>query len=119
MKSFIAAILLFVLLTGGIVINSVYILQGCNELCRYAEEIKSSKSSTELSHIKAYWDKHRYFFGLTVSEAKTERMDELIISLFAASKEKNSYEILRICELIKALSEDIATYERISLNGIL
>lgn len=119
MKSFVVAILLFSVLIICITINSLYILDNCKVISHYSDSIKNSENDyTALNKLKLHWDNHRTFFGLTVSKAKTERMDELIISLFAAVDQKNSCEIGRICDLLKALAEDISAYERISFSGI-
>ncbi len=118
MRSFIISILLFIILTASIIINAVYISSGCKELCLYADSIRASQSPLVIKAIKEYWEDHRYFFGFTVSENKIERMDELIISLSAASDEKNYYEVLRICELIKGLCDDISIYETLSIQAI-
>ena len=119
MKSFVVAILLFTILVIFIAINSLYILDSCNAIAQYSDSIKNSDYYyTALNSLKLHWDKRRTFFGLTVPEAKIERMDELIISLFAATDQKNSHEVDRICDLLRALAEDISTYERISFSGI-
>lgn len=117
MKSFIIAILLFTIFISATVINSFYILGRCETISSYADGIRLSHSTPH--ELNGYWQRHRTYFGLSVSEAKIERMDELIISLFAATDERNSYETVRICRLISALAKDICANERISLQGIL
>ena len=118
MKSFAIAILLFVLLCAGIIINAFYVSSSCEKICDYACLIKEDNHSSALSELEKYWEDHRHCLGFTVSEAKIERMDELIISLSAAVSENNSFEAERICELIKGLSEDIAIYEQVSFYAI-
>ena len=117
MKSFIVALILFSLFLGGAMLNSFYIVHTSNEIISYADGIRASLYAP--SDIDLYWQKHRGFLALSVSESKIERMDELIISLFAADAEQNSYETERICRLIASLSKDISANERISLQGIL
>jgi hypothetical protein len=116
MKSLAISIILFTVCTAGIILNSVYIRNGCEKISSYAEEISAHQSSSR--ELESYWNSNRLLFGISVSVAKTERMDELIISLRSAIAEKNLYEIERICRLIIALAEDISIDERLSLQGI-
>ena len=116
MKSLIIAVLLFAIFTVCVIINSFYILKSCSEISSYADGIIALKYTPD--DIERFWQNHRPFFGLSVSEAKIERMDELIISLFTARDQQNTYESERICRLIVALAEDISANERISFQGL-
>ena len=117
MKSFIVSIILFAMLCCAITANSVYVSSSCEDMKLCAASVSSGNGSTP-SELEALWTSHRYLFSFSVSEAKIERMDELIASLIFAYSANDSREVARLCLLIEALCEDIAIYERITLESI-
>lgn len=119
MKSFIAALVLFFLILIGVLVNSLYVCSTGLHISEYAQLIESSdeKLPAFLS-LKEYWENRRSILRLSVAEAKIERMNELVISLYAAIDTRNSSEIQKICSIMYELSEDISLYEKISLHSI-
>ena len=90
----------------------------CEKIYHCATLIERNSSYDSIDELKRYWEEHKYYFTFTVSETKIKRMDELITSLYFASAKNDIYETNRICELIKALSNDIAAYEQPSFEAV-
>ncbi len=119
MRAFIAALLLFVLILSGIVVNSIYVCNVADSIIKYTRITEASKnSSADFEILENYWKKHQGILRLTVAEAKIERMNELMASLYSAINTKNLPEITRVCTVIYELCDDISIYERISFHGI-
>lgn len=119
MRAFIAALLLFILVLGGIVANSIYVLNATEGIIKHTQATEAAENkSAALSSLKNYWEKHQGILRLTVAEAKIEHMNELLASLASAIDTENSPEITRACTVIYELCEDISLYERISFHGI-
>ncbi len=119
MRAFIAALVLFSLILGGIVVNSIYVCAATDGIAKYTRLTESAENKAEaFLTLKNYWKKHQRILRLTAAEAKIEHMNELMASLELAISTRNLPEISRVCTVIYELCDDISLYERISFQGI-
>lgn len=119
MKSFIVALLLFLLMVGLVILNSFYVNQTLEKISELSDEISNSEQChSALNELIEYWFDSRALLGFSIKETKLERMTELIESLKSACQAKDTGEIKRICALIRELCKETRDYEKISIQSI-
>jgi len=119
MRSFIATLLLFFLLVGSVVVNSIYVSSVCEKLENMANALKSSTQREPLiSQLKSIWHSNSSYLNLSIRTNEIERMNDLIESLAASHNAKNEAEFQKYCILISALASDFSNYEKFSFHSI-
>ena len=119
MRAFITALLLFFILIGLIIINSVYITSEFENMSLAAERIASSQDKEALIlELKRMWQKNLPIFNLSIRMGELERMNDLIESLSASHHAENDAELRKYCILISDLAKELALYEKLSLRSI-
>ncbi len=119
MKSLISAIILFVLLVGIIVFNSLYVSKFCADISNIVTKIEESdKPSVLLSELKTKWNQSRRWLDFSIRTGEIERMNDLIEGLIASHSAKNEHEVKKHCSLIKQLLEEFSEHEKISVKSL-
>ena len=119
MKALVATLVLFALLVGAVIANSIYVDSVCSKIKKSADELKSATQKEQLiSSLKALWKKSKPILSLSIRANEIERMNDFIESLEASHNAQNDAEFQKYCTLISALAEEFASYERISANSI-
>ena len=119
MKALTATLILFALLIGAVVANSIYVRSVSQKIGSIAEELKTASSKEEtISNLKSIWSKNKPYLNLSIRANEIERMSDFIESLDASYAAQNEAEFQKYCTLISALAEEFASYERISPNSI-
>lgn len=119
MKSFIAALILLLLLVSAVTVNSIYVINICEKVSDYADQLsESGYDEDKVSQLLALWKKHERLLSLSVEEDELKRMNDILSSLPTFKEKASSDEFVRACGLISSLSDEFASYERISLESI-
>jgi hypothetical protein len=119
MKSFIAALILLLLLVSAVTVNSIYVRNICEDISEHADQLsKSGYDESKVSQLLALWEKHEKLLGFSVEEDELKRMNDILSSLPTFKEKASSDELVRACGLISSLSDELASYERISLESI-
>lgn len=119
MKSFIAALILLLLLVSVVTVNSIYVGNICDDIGKRAEALSLSGYDDEtVSHLLNLWDKHEKLLSMSVEADELKRMKDLLSSLPTLKEKTSSDEFVRACELIYSLCDELASYERISFESI-
>lgn len=120
MKSFVASLILILLLVGTVTVNSIYIRSICDEISDQTDELSESGYDGEkVSRLLSFWNKHEKLVSLSVESDELKRMKDLISSLPTLKEETSSDEFIRACLLISDLCDELSSYERISFESIL
>ena len=119
MRSFITAILLFVILIASVTANALYINSVCSKIDATAESLTNASNKQALiSELKSLWKKNVKIFNLSIRVNEIERMNDLIESLSASYDAQNDAEFKKYCTLISELAQDLAHYETLSFRSI-
>ncbi len=119
MRSLIISILLFSLLVGAIVVNSIYVSNLCRDISELAEALSiSDERELLITNMKEKWQKHRPFLDFGIRTGEIEHMNDLMEGLYASHEAKNEPEFQKYCILISELADEFAAYEKISLRSL-
>ncbi|MBP3369835.1 MAG: DUF4363 family protein [Clostridia bacterium] len=119
MKSFIAVLIILFVIIALVVANSLYVTNIFSRLSTLSESIIESKSEgAEAEKILSLWQDSRHLLSFSIEADELERMNDLIESLHTASATKNLPEVFKCCRLISELSDELMSYECISLQSI-
>lgn len=119
MKSFIAALILLLVLVSAVTVNSIYVRNVCADIANCAEELSVyGYNSEQVSYLLSLWEKHEDILSLSVEEDELKRMRDILSSLPTFKEETSSDEFIRACKLISSLSDELESYERISFFSL-
>ncbi len=121
MRSFIAAIILFAVLTVALGINSFFVCRCLGRISQLAESCASTTAGERGNYIEdmsALWEKRRPFLDMSILAGELERMDEFIAALAAAHDSGRDADIKRYCRLIQEHCAELARHEKISLQSL-
>ena len=122
MKSFVAAILLFIFLTGVAFWASASLTEKADALALTAESLFSAareKRSEGQQKIAKLWKKEKFLFSLTVNRNEIDVLDKAISRLEAAANAKDDDEFLIAVSELNAAISRIRDMCAFSLDNIL
>lgn len=128
MKSLVAALLLFSLMLGVLVLNTRYLSRVTNELERCTEAIPSFTKGDEewdairkagLDRLASVWETERNKVSLSVTVRVTEGIDDAIGKMQAALRHGDRTEFDASREHLLRITDDLRRYDGITLGSIL
>ena len=127
MKSFIASLLLFSLMLGGIFWNCRYLSELSRELHDAVLEIPSLESEEGdtarriecFGQLSRLWKKHRDKVSFTVTMHMVEGIDDRLGALEAAIRYGDAREFYEVREHLLRIIDDLAFYDALQLGSIL
>ena len=117
MKAVIFSLILFIILIGLLIANSIYIHKTCNEML----DILSSLSPTDTSgaeKISAIWERNRTLFSISIHDSHIERVNELTEGLKSAVAKSDDAEFNEHVALLSQLLKELKEIEELSFEGI-
>ena len=119
MKALTATLILFALLIGVVVANSIYVRSVSQKIGDIAEDLKTASSKEDaISNLKSIWHRNKPYLNLSIRANEIERMNDLIEALEASYNAQNEAEFQKYCILISELAEEFSHYETISPNSV-
>lgn len=120
MKAFVASVIFIILIVILVLANMFYVGYVTDNMKRLAREaVQEESSDKELSELVEYWDKHKSFIALSANFRQTDIVSEELIKLQAAHTFDNRLAIEQSYMILCDVLDDIAQYERFSLDAIL
>ena len=119
MKAFIISLLLFLLLIGCIILNTVFLNRSADHFRALAMAIETPENRREsLEELAATWEKQKKWIGLTVSFRELDHFGEIITQLHWAYEQKNEQEFQKYRSLFLDAIEEITRTERFSIENL-
>ena len=117
MKSFIAATILFCLLIGIIIINSIYTKKIAEELEDKILALDFENEITDdIDSIQKYWKKKEKVIGISVGFKEIDKTSELIIALKVHYQYQNREEFEKAKLLLIDVIDEITRLEKLSFR---
>ena len=119
MKVFWISLTLFFLLLTAIFWNIHYIHENeqyLTELVTSLEEVEGREE--KLDELESFWEKHRDFFGLSVSFREIDHFGEVLVELRWAHDFSLEAEFQKYRAMLLDAIEEITRNEKISLGNI-
>ena len=119
MKAFICALIIFLIFTVLIAVNSFYVKNTMKNMYDLIAKLESSESVEEKNAVVYLWTNNRILLSLSIEADELERMNDLIESLHIIDIPNARAEFQKLCRLIRELATEFSLYESISIEGIL
>ncbi len=118
MKSFVAVLIILFIIIALVIVNSVYVTSVFSELSELSENIINGSEGDGVENIMLLWQKSKAMLSVSIEADELERMNDLIESLRHASEINDTYALNKYCRLISELSNELMSYEQISIQSI-
>ncbi len=119
MKSLIVTVILFCLLLGAIILNSILVHRTVDHLNDLLSQIESvTDQDSTLSELETYWEKQKKFLSLSVSFRDLDHVEETLVGLRWAYDEQDEKEFRKYHALLTDAVAEIARIERLSLENL-
>ena len=119
MKSLICALIIFLILTVSIFVNSFYVKNTMEHICDLTLKLEDSENAEEKNAVVVFWTDNRILLSLSIEADELERMNDLIETLRTIDVFDERAELQKHCRLIRELAAELSSYESISIDGIL
>ena len=119
MKTFAATLVLFLILIIIIIVNVFYVNSVLERTRELATQIYTdSADDAALSELCEYWKKHKAVLGMSTSLRDVDSVTENLLNFRTSIIEGNDLLLEQSYALLCNSLDDIARYERISLENI-
>lgn len=120
MKDFWFAMVLFVIILGGVIVNSIYVSEISRELEGFADRINYERNSEVLlDELQDFWNKHKKFVAISVDTSQIDSIEKIILSLRLAYDRGESFEFEKYRMQLSEVSREMARLETLSLQTVL
>ncbi len=117
MKSFVVTVILFCLLIGIIIFNSIYTRKIAEELEEKISALDFDDDITDdIDSLQQYWENKEKFFGVSVGFREIDKTCELIIALKVYYQYQNREEFEKAKQLLIDVIDEITRLEKFSLR---
>lgn len=117
MKSVIFSIILFLILIGLLITNSIYIHKTCDKMLDILDFL-SLNDIDGADEISAIWQKNRTLFSISIHDSHIERVNELTEGLKSAIAKSDGAEFNEHVALLSQLLKELKEIEEISFEGV-
>ena len=122
MRDLIISLVLFAVMIGIIVCNSLFVLGSVEELLRAVEaipDLSAADCELKIGELRLYWRDFKKLARLTLDYVELNRMECLIeeMECHRLTGNVNDFEHAKV--MMVNLLEEIARLEKISLNGVM
>lgn len=119
MKTFWAALVLFAVLLGAVVLNFFHINHVADELNRQLDALPACEQASEaLEEMYRYWDGHKKCASLSVSYEVLYKMEENITDMRSAVAQKEENEFEKARALMRISIRQMRRLEKFSVENI-
>lgn len=118
MKSFVAVLIILSIIIALVTVNSVYVTSVFSELSELSDNILNESEGYGTENILLLWQRSKALLSVSIEADELERMNDLIESLRHASAINDTPAINKYCRLISELSNELMSYEQISIQSI-
>ena len=119
MKEFWITLILFIIILGGVIANSIYVSAVSQSLEDFAEEMNYERDSEALlDELQGFWSKHKKFIALSVDTPQIDSVEKIIMSLRLAHERRENFEFEKYRLHLFEASREIARLENLSLQTV-
>ena len=119
MKTFCAAILLFAVLLGAVILNFYHINRVADELGRQLEALPACEDAAgALEEMYGYWDRRKKGISLSVSYEVMYQIEENITDMRSAAASSESAEYEKARALTRISLKQMRRLEKFSIENI-
>lgn len=121
MRSLWISLILFALLCGVIVINSIYVNTVCKMLIERVEslDISSAECEKELDEFIDEYERHAPYLSISAMIGKPEAIELQIVALFEYYHANDATEFYKTASQLRLLLSDIMRPEQLHLHNII
>ena len=122
MKSFIATLILCVLMLLGVIGNALYVNTLSNDLLDRLKQIPDVGDPLCVSSVNdfcALWDAHSDWIELSAGFPASDRITEYSLTLLACAEAKDLYGYRTALALLIDSIEDLRRHEQLSIGNLL
>ena len=118
MKSFITAIIVFIVMVAGIITHVVYANSVTDRLLE-AVSRESIATASGAEQAEQYWTKHKLMIHLGINTSYTDRINSEFATLRSAIENRDSEKAAESAALIKLYISELERVNKLSLENIL
>ena len=119
MKDLWIALILLVLILGGIIANSFYIFSVSSKLENITEKLDYNKDPEPLiDELENFWKENRVLLSFSVDTPQLDSIDIIILSLRLAYESEEEFEFEKYRLQLSEVSKEISILERFSLQTV-
>lgn len=119
MKSFYLSVILFCVLTVGIISNAFYIVDSTEYLKSTAERLIDADNREETLYLlEKFWLENQDIINMSVSNLQLDGVDKIIVSLRCAYEANDEIEFQKNCALLRNAADELCRTERLSIGTL-
>ena len=122
MKSFIATLILCLLMVVGVTANAIYVNHLSSQLLARLEAFPDTPGTTpehSAQDFLDFWLSHAEWIKLSAGFQATDRITEYALTVLAAVETGDAYGYRSAMALLKDAVDDLARHERFSFENLL
>lgn len=121
MKAVVISVILLIAVVTGTVLNFFFVNSRIDEMKQITQRISESNGDrlSDAEELYALWERNREALSISTGLREIDRATENLLCLVVACQSDNEWAIQQSCTLFCNALDDIARYEKFSIESIL